>query len=657
MSAKKGDIVHCKDETGQKISQGTVCFVYTDGTFKIRFDEYPNIADRKHVPSSDIIFKETLANSQVDVSHCKGIKANGDQCMSAAKFNGYCGRHSKSPPIVVAHPPHVQVITDICKGLKVNGDSCTSPAKFNGFCGRHSAQSSLSMAAPLRTNPPEIDVKEATSLCQALQVNGKRCTSESKIDGYCGRHLGKHRASSLPTVTVPQTPPPIPVTASTIQPICSSAIPTNLLVPDLARVNTADLQHTVPNRLMPPKTQSSLRMASWNLLHLSEKTADAKKCMRVIRRVIHEVDFCALQEIVDENVVPSLVNDLGDEWDYCQQRISTKGGIGSAEHYAFVWRRCAILCLCPTGSSGGRGAGGYIVKGHKDRAAVETFFHRPPLVATFQALPGGFIFTAVTIHVTFDGRPKEYEPTKVQARRLETENLAALAYALESDLGPDGTNEIDRVLIMGDFNLPARMENFSSLLGPVLNYVPCLDPETSPPSMLSKGGLDVDGNGDMDSPSPGGRKKKKEVPGDFLYDNIISSLDLGRAHEGRCGGNVQASGVCDLVKLIDDFDMPQLRGEAIEANGLELEVKRMILKRTVSDHMPVYADFSIGSGYAPSRNLILPETHIEIVRTMKDGKFGQQYEAIAVFGHREGAKRRAAAAAAAAATTDENSDL
>jgi hypothetical protein len=207
---------------------------------------------------------------------------------------------------------------------------------------------------------------------------------------------------------------------------------------------------------------------------------------------------------------------------------------------------------------------------------------------------------------------------------------------LESDLGRDGAGEVNRVLIMGDFNLPARAENFRSLLGPVLNYVPCLDPETSAASMLSKAGTDGD-DGDC--------KNAKGVPGDFLYDNIIMSGELGNGRRGRGGGAVLASGVCDLVKLIDDFDM-QLGGEAIEANGLQLKMKRELLKHTVSDHMPVSADLSIGTGYTLASPLRLPETHIEIVRTAGDGRFGQQYEAIALYGRRDGAKRRAAAATA-----------
>ena len=110
---------------------------------------------------------------------------------------------------------------------------------------------------------------------------------------------------------------------------------------------------------------------------------------------------------------------------------------------------------------------------------------------------------------------------------------------------------------------------------------------------------------------------------------------------------MKASGVCDLVSLVDDISAITVRGEAIVANGLELEVKRMILKRTVSDHMPVSADISIGSGYGNRKTSYrLPETHMQIVRTSTGRRFGRQYESINTFGRKTGAERRAAKYAA-----------
>ena len=341
------------------------------------------------------------------------------------------------------------------------------------------------------------------------------------------------------------------------------------------------------------------------------------------------------------------LNRDGLQWDYCQQRISDRGGAGSAEHYAFVWRRSAVECLL---SPDGHGGQGYILRGHQDRAAAETFFHRPPMLSLFAVRNASFVFAATVIHVTFDGRENDYAPVKIPARKLEAENLAALACLIQEN----HEHQIDRVLMFGDYNMPCRPENFESLLGPILGYAPCLDPETCPaPSMLSKVDA-IDGEAGADggmAATLGGKSTKKKrapIPGDFLWDNIIMSPPLRVAG----GADVLASGVCNLVALLEDIAMPMMMGaplieDPVKAAVAMHEMKKQLLRATVSDHMPVFADLTTGPrccDHSGGNSRPPREVKIEVVRLSNGTKLGRQYTSVATHGKKE-AQRMAAAIA------------
>ena len=604
---KVGDAVRCKrDEHGRKMFPGKVTLVYADGTLKIRFADHPTTADRKHVLPNDVVIEsaERAGSTKEEPQTCRGTKADGAPCTLQAKEGGYCGRHAKqheSPEtLVFAH---------------------TGPLD----------------PSPLKVSRPSKKPSPAQSICKATKNDGTPCTAPAKEGGFCGKH----------------TKTPLEFSA------CPPLEPSPLKVP-LVRQNTAKLREDPRTRLMPLQVKRTLRVVTWNLLHLSKKQADTKKAMRFIRRVIHEADFAALEEVDDECVVPAVVADLGPEWAYCQQRISDRGGAGSSEHYAFVWRRDAVECLIAPEDAQActrcknmhqqQGGKGYILKGHKDRAAVESFFHRPPMVSIFRVRNNGFVFAATVIHVTFDGRENDYAPVKIPARKLEAENLAALAYLMQVD----HDLEIDRVIMFGDYNMPCRPENFESLLGPKLGYSPCLDPETCPTaSMLSKSdGGDVGGADDADYFSvaiKGGKKKKRgPIPGDFLWDNIILSPPL-RSTGGRGGAEVAASGVCDLVSLLDDFMNPdalmikgvQMYADQAQAASAILKIKKALLKDAVSDHMPVFADLTTGSHYGRATGRA-DATRIEVVRLPDGSKLGREYVSVATHGKKE-AQRRAKA--------------
>jgi len=704
---KVGDAVRCKrDEHGRKMFPGKVTLVYADGTLKIRFADHPTTADRKHVLPNDVVIEsaERAGSTKEEPQTCRGTKADGAPCTLQAKEGGYCGRHAKqheSPEtLVFAHtgpldPSPLKVsrpskkpspAQSICKATKNDGTPCTVTAKEGGgFCGKHTKKAGGSGgsgggAAAERPSP-------AQSICKATKNDGTPCTAPAKEGGgFCGKHTKKAGGSGgsgggaaaeepSPAQSICKatkndgTPCTAPAKEGgfcgkhTKTPLefsaCPPLEPSPLKVP-LVRQNTAKLREDPRTRLMPLQVKRTLRVVTWNLLHLSKKQADTKKAMRFIRRVIHEADFAALEEVDDECVVPAVVADLGPEWAYCQQRISDRGGAGSSEHYAFVWRRDAVECLIAPEDAQActrcknmhqqQGGKGYILKGHKDRAAVESFFHRPPMVSIFRVRNNGFVFAATVIHVTFDGRENDYAPVKIPARKLEAENLAALAYLMQVD----HDLEIDRVIMFGDYNMPCRPENFESLLGPKLGYSPCLDPETCPTaSMLSKSdGGDVGGADDADYFSvaiKGGKKKKRgPIPGDFLWDNIILSPPL-RSTGGRGGAEVAASGVCDLVSLLDDFMNPdalmikgvQMYADQAQAASAILKIKKALLKDAVSDHMPVFADLTTGSHYGRATGRA-DATRIEVVRLPDGSKLGREYVSVATHGKKE-AQRRAKA--------------
>ena len=362
----------------------------------------------------------------------------------------------------------------------------------------------------------------------------------------------------------------------------SSAAPDKTNLKTKKRPSAATLRQISLSRipgLTPPRRGGvkGLRVLSWNCLHLSEKTGAAKKAVSALQRVIREADFIALQEIDDLHVVESLVKGLSKssgEWDFLQERISKGRGAGSQECYAFIWRKSAVELVSP----------GYIVSGEGGGAGAECYFHRPPLVASFRARPSGFVFTAATIHITYSGRKKTWAPVDEAARILELKNMAALAARLEAEY--DGV--VDRILLLGDFNLPAREKYFADLLGPALGYQPSLDPDVWV-SMSSNIGLLP---GVMPNAGKHAHKKRTKTT-DKLYDNVYLSPAL---RDAAAGGDVIGGGVINLMDMLQGA-MPAGWDLGVnDPTALEFKMKRVVVEQTISDHLPVWCDLSVTDG-------------------------------------------------------------
>ena len=61
---------------------------------------------------------------------------------------------------------------------------------------------------------------------------------------------------------------------------------------------------------LPTRRSNSIRIASWNIQHFSMKSWEEKKNIDIIINTIISVDFIALQEIVQEEVVEKLITEL-----------------------------------------------------------------------------------------------------------------------------------------------------------------------------------------------------------------------------------------------------------------------------------------------------------------------------------------------------------
>eukprot|EP00941_MAST-03F_sp_MAST-3F-sp1_P005988 g5988.t1 len=379
--------------------------------------------------------------------------------------------------------------------------------------------------------------------------------------------------------------------------------------------------------LTPPRPAGLpiLRVLSWNCLHLSAKTGSTVKAMAALRRVICQGDFIALQEIDDEEIVKSIVKEMSStetEWKFCQKRISTGRGRGSSECYAFIWRDSVLELVSDAyivAQEGGNGSG------------AEFYFHRPPMLATFRVKPSGMVFTAATIHLTFSGR-KEWEPTGEEARILELKNVAAVAAKIEDVY--DGV--IDRIMFLGDFNLPARCNYFEDLIG-ALGYTRSLDPDVWV-SMTSK----IDMLPTMQSAEEKEKRKKRErgkrkLPkdDDKLYDNIFLSPPL-RQGAAENGGKVEETGVINLMDLMKGSMREGWDMGVPDKSKLEMKLKKLAVRTQLSDHLPIFCDLSLvtkGVPYKPIKKKVKVGISL-FARDEGDNriKIGQKYKRVDLVG-------------------------
>ena len=107
-------------------------------------------------------------------------------------------------------------------------------------------------------------------------------------------------------------------------------------------------QKTKETSSMLTREPDSIRIASWNLEKMSINTWQNKKETDHIIKMINTVDFIALQEVLDEQVVKEIIEELREtgheEWDYLCERIPSSEP-GTSEHYAFLFKSNIVQCI------------------------------------------------------------------------------------------------------------------------------------------------------------------------------------------------------------------------------------------------------------------------------------------------------------------------
>jgi endonuclease/exonuclease/phosphatase family metal-dependent hydrolase len=195
---------------------------------------------------------------------------------------------------------------------------------------------------------------------------------------------------------------------------------------------------------MVERKPGTIRVASWNLLNLSEPRELERRA-----RVLAHFDLVALQEIKK----PSTLNKLrrvaqrltGATW---HRQVSPKVGRGQkAEHLAFLYRTDRIQAVR------GQGTQGVWKNTRKVR------FDRPPFFATFRA--GDFDFTVVNYHARW-GSSREIT--------REVEKLPAVVEWVQERNGDE-----QDVIVVGDFNrhkpthpafVPLRRMDYTGVVDP-----------------------------------------------------------------------------------------------------------------------------------------------------------------------------------------------
>lgn len=175
------------------------------------------------------------------------------------------------------------------------------------------------------------------------------------------------------------------------------------------------------------------RIGTWNLEHLSVRP---NKDLQSIAKVARQVDFLAIQELMNEDALSALARELtrqtGTRWS--SMASHAVGRASYKEMYGFIWRDDAVAYE--------DGAVTYLDRGDR--------FEREPYSARFKSLKDNTYFVAATVHILYG---------KGQADRAS--EITALAdYWAWLQATYAGTRHL---LLMGDFNTPPASASWGAL--------------------------------------------------------------------------------------------------------------------------------------------------------------------------------------------------
>ena len=366
-----------------------------------------------------------------------------------------------------------------------------------------------------------------------------------------------------------------------------------------------------------------VRVASWNMKHLSDSTAladGAKKDIEKIVDVLQRFDFVAIQEVTNaEMTLQTLCTKLPGRWAFAvSPKIRQLNGRVCPECTAFLWRTERVQFTGPTDKDSA--PSGFLVTESDTRTPAVHYWHRPPFFSSFRA--GQLEFVALTCHVTFTGAPDTaqraaFERTqdggdertpgrrqprrgkqmdKLDGRRLEIENLAAATILLREQLAASVSGKrngaLPTLLVLADFNL--------DIDDPVFEL---MDRVGMRPLVDACGGT--------------------MVKSDHAYDNIYISESTPARHAGaskRVVGSKLRSGTVDLAAVISD----DLHGSEMADALLREKSARSAAYDLLSDHKPVFVDLCCGSG-DPSQKQQAPAWRLGPIRMSRVGEIGRAY--------------------------------
>ncbi|MDQ2069826.1 helix-hairpin-helix domain-containing protein [Natronospira bacteriovora] len=178
-----------------------------------------------------------------------------------------------------------------------------------------------------------------------------------------------------------------------------------------------------------------VRIASWNIENLGWNN---DKSLHAVARVASQYDFLAIQELMRPEAAEALADKLSDKTGEPWEAIYSESlGRGTyQEHYAFLWRQQAVEYV----------DGAVVYLDDRD------LFAREPFSARFRVRETDMVFAAATIHVLYGDRVSDRTP--------EVQALADYWRWLE-EIYPE---DRDRILLLGDFNLPPDHSAWSPML-------------------------------------------------------------------------------------------------------------------------------------------------------------------------------------------------
>lgn len=399
----------------------------------------------------------------------------------------------------------------------------------------------------------------------------------------------------------------------------------------------------VESPTQPPNSSQrgvdEVRVASWNMKHLSDSTAlaeHAKKDIDKIVDVLRRFDFVAIQEVTNaQTTLQTLCAKLPGRWAFVvSPKFKQLNGRKCPECTAFLWRTERVQFTGPTDKDGA--PSGFLVTESDTRTPAVHYWHRPPFFSSFRA--GQLDFVAITCHVTFSGAPdtaqraafertqddegeagappvasRRQQPRrgkpldKLDGRRLEVENLAAASILIREQLAASvrgkGKNAMPTLLVLADFNLDSDDPAFE---------------------LMDRAGLRplVDAQGST------------MVKSDHAYDNIFASdpTPVGNATASkRVVGSKLRSGAVDLATVISDDTYSSDMAAAL----LREKSARSAAYDLLSDHKPVFVDLCCDSSQESARRGVVngsstlsqqvPAWRLAPIRMSRVGDIGRTY--------------------------------